>query len=145
MISINRIPPEQMIEAHARAEGKASPVRRRPPPVNISAARQVTAPESLSFRGKTYPARHVPFEIGLDLLELASDMEQEAESGEGTPRERMMNLRRSVNRVVDLCWEVQRPAWYPRILWRMRRNPFRSASLDEVRVILGFTGQRQTI
>jgi hypothetical protein len=112
--------------------------------VNIGPARALTEPrESLVFRGRTYRARPVPFERGLDLLELSDRMGKVAEM-RGDPAERMRQLRAAIRDVVDLCWSLQRPGWCPQWLWALRRNPFRAASLEEVREIVGFTAQRPT-
>jgi hypothetical protein len=144
VIVINRIPPEAMLEAHARARPERPAPAAAPGVVNIGPARALTEPrEVLVFRGKRYRARPVPFERGLDLLELAVQMER-AGTGADDPVERMRQLRAAVHAVVDLCWSLQRPAWCPRALWRLRRNPFRAASLEEVREIVGFTGQHRT-
>ncbi len=141
MIVINRIPPEEMLAAHERVR-QTKPAPSRPSPVNMRAAREITERSEFPFRGRMYPVRPVPFNDGLRLLELAVVME-EAGTGEGGHRKRMLQLRRAVHEVVDLCWSLQCPRWLPRFIWRLRRNPFRSASLEEVREIVGFSGQRR--
>lgn len=145
MITIERVTPEQMLAAHSRVRGTLPDAAAAPvPPANVRAARGLAAPEALDFRGRVYEVRPIPFGAGLDLLELAGRVEAAAAETRGDGAGAMVAYRAALEDVVRLCWDLLRPGWCPRWLWRVRPNPFRSASLEELRGVLGFFGRCQT-
>jgi hypothetical protein len=144
---INRVPPELMLEAHARARpNRPAPAARGPAVVNVAPALAVAGggADELVFRGRTYRVPPTPFGEGLRLLEIAARIEALGEFREHGPVTMLAHLQTQMTAAMALCWSLVRPAWYPRFLWRWRRNPFLSADLEEVREILGFFGQRRT-
>ena len=141
MIVARRTPPAAMLAAHNRvAAAMAAEEPARPDVVNIAAAREAWDPRPLYFRGRRIPARPIAWEDGLALLEVADALERWAKSEGG-----LDELRALYRRVTDLAWVALRPRWVPRWLQRLRRNPFRRATEEEVRELLSFAGRCRTI
>jgi hypothetical protein len=143
MVTINRVSPEAMLAAHARAGRKHRPdpggVRPEPRAANVQAVRELESPPPLPFRGRMYRTRPVSFDDGLLLLEMG-----EAATEEVGGRGRASHYRREIRRAMQHCWRIMQPRWARYGLWRLRPNPLLRASLPEVRDILAFFGQLQT-
>ncbi|MCA1789598.1 MAG: hypothetical protein LC667_07015 [Thioalkalivibrio sp.] len=139
-MQFQKTPRAAMAAAHAGPRDDAA----APQLANLRAARELDdGPGVLEFRGRAYRARPVSFADGMRLLERAAAVEHLAAdpSRPGAIREYTREIRRTVND----CWRLLQPAWLRWTgLWRLRRNPFRAATLQEVQDLLGFTGRCQT-
>lgn len=109
---------------------------------NLDPSRELEGPAPLPWGTRTYAIRPIRHEDGLDLLELALRLEAVFEDGD--PAEMLREYRRVVREITRRCWMLLRPRWVPAFLWRLRPNPFRRATLAEVKDILGFFGRCQT-
>ena len=112
-----------------------------PQQVNIPEARMLTQPEVLHFRGKEYRYRPIPFEVGLDLLEISIQAQTVAEKVKAgsAGAETLVQYRAMVRKTAAILGRIIRP-WYLRWL----PNPFRTADLGELQHALRFFARRGT-
>jgi hypothetical protein len=110
---------------------------------NLGTVRELNGPAPLPWGRRTYAIRPIQHEDGLDLLELALRLEAVFEGADSA--EMLREYRAVVREITRRCWMLLRPRWVPAVLWRLRSNPFRRATLAEVRDILGFFGRCQTV
>lgn len=141
MIAINRVSPESMAAAHNRVAAARVAKDQGPAFVNAGPAREIWQPRPLYYRGRKIAPRPISWEEGLALLETAAELEQWARS----KGEDLVHLRRLYRRLVDLCWMCARPRGMPRWVQRLRRNPFRRATEQELQELLRFFGRCRTI
>ena len=137
-MGVQPLSPERFLEASAEFLAFQGPP---PEPRNIPEARLLTQPEVLRFRGKEYRYRPIPFEVGLDLLEIsvaAQTVAEKVKTG-GAGVETLIEYRKMVRRTAKIVGRIVRP-WYLRWL----PNPFRHADLGELQEALRFFAQRGT-
>jgi hypothetical protein len=139
MIVIQRVQPEVMIVQERHRPQPPEPSS--PGVVNVSSARELTRPSVLTFREKVYLIPPTPWEDGLTLLELATRLEKLGADEDADPAEMLKELRATMQQIIDLCWNLVRPHRIPRWIWKLRRNPFNRADMDELREIIAVFGR----
>ncbi|HEY8504972.1 MAG TPA: hypothetical protein VIL46_10345, partial [Gemmataceae bacterium] len=136
MITIERVSPEEMLRRSAAVAATAA--ASSPRVANTDAALQLHAVLPFRFRGRRIPVRPLPFHDGVLLMQLAERAEEASRRGDWRA------YGQAAFEAMDICWRNAGPRWLPRWVQRLRRNPFRRASIAEVGDILRFFALCQT-
>lgn len=139
---------EQVARAWADVPRPAPPAVR---PLNARVVTQVGADELLHFAGRYYLVPPVPVDAGGVLLDHLMHLQQL--EGAST-REQVLEIREVLEDAVRLMGTLIRPhryrarlrvvRWGALLAHRLRGNPFRRASVEEVGWLLGFFCKRRT-
>lgn len=141
---INRVSPQEMARRHqawADTHGLNDPP---PSPRNVRPVVWLSDPFRIPFRGHLWEIPPVPFEDGARCLELMDWFQKSAED----PTHAVEEYRDRMRDAVALIRRLVRPhkGRLRRLRWRLRlmRNPWRTASHEELGEILGFFWGRRT-
>jgi hypothetical protein len=131
------LPPERLAEAQQelRAQFASAPAVE----ANLRNAIHLDEVETLYFGEQRFRVQPVSGMEGLRLAELVDEYNQAASRG-------VAAFRRAHTDLVDYLWRLTCPRGFAGFVWRVLvKNPFRSATPQEVGDLLGFFGRRQTI
>jgi len=139
-IVIEAISPQEMLARHKAAGGIwADPPSRDTRMQNVDEALQLGAPLVFRYRNRKIVARPLPFHAGVRLMQLAEAAEDAAN------RKDWPEYAKHAGEAMRVCWQHAGHPRLPRWVQRLRRNPFRDASMAEVREILSFFGRCQML
>lgn len=127
---IRAIPRERYVELYG--PDFDAPVPPAASSVNAEAVLALAEPGVVWFRGRKYRCALASFEDGVRLFQVAE-------------RIRLLSLEDpfrwdafvvALRDTADLCWSLMKPQWCPALLWRLRRNRLRRASVEELQAVL---------
>lgn len=115
-----------------------------PSPRNLRPVVFLTDPFRIPFRGRMWEIPPVSFEDGIKVLELVTWFQEARENPGGA----LSQYRTQMRRAIHLIRKLVRPerGLVRRLRWRLRlhRNPWRTATHEELGEILGFFWMRRT-
>ena len=111
--------------------------------LNVANALHFSDPEILEYRGKSYPIEPISATDGLRLMQLGAEIEA-ASANPGTGPKALGQFVSLYRKLVRTIGRLARPSGWRGVAWRLRPNPFRHATMGEVKEILTFFGRCQT-
>lgn len=144
-MAFQRATPEEILERR-RFWNKAEERPPEPPPAprNVQGVLWLTDPFRVPYRGRMWIIPPVSFVDGARVLRIKTWLEQATEDEAKFRAEYLKTMRE----IMALIRRLVRPesGWFRRIRWRLRlmRNPWRTATHEEVGTILGFFWMRHT-
>jgi len=138
---INRLPPEVIEQNHREWEETLGLAGPPPAPRNIRPVLWLTDPFRVPFRGRLWEIPPVSFEDGARVLEFNAWVDAE------DPARFVTEYRTKHRDIMRLIRRCVRPHWsrWARIRWRLglMRNPWKTASMQDLGEILGFFWMRR--
>jgi hypothetical protein len=141
---IQRVPPEVIWERHREWEERQRERNGGQPRVrNVQPVLYLTDPFRVPYRGRMWLIPPVPMEDGARVLDLVDKLEK-MQSGPDLAR-RYREFNRAILKLIRRLVLPER-GWLRRVLWKLRiaRNPWRTATHEEVGEMLGFFWMRRT-
>ena len=140
---INRIAPEVIEQNHREWKAELGLTEPPPAPRNVRPVLWLTDPFRIPFRGRLWEIPPVSFDDGARVLEYLAWIDGIKED----PDRFVTEYRTKMREVTRLIWRCVRPYWsrWARIRWRLglMKNPWRTASMEELGEILGFFWMRR--
>lgn len=150
--------PDEVAARHRAAQRTPTPPRQNPsrtvvqPPVpqqrNVEQVLSLGSVRYITYRDRTYRIPPVPYKLGQKVLDLyvkiLADAKQVALTGQQGPADAFY---KKMDRMATLLWSHIRPVGkIRRMFWRLKltKNPFRSASEEEMKAITDFFLQGRT-